>query len=143
MSNFNFACHFLKAEDGTEIIKCRDIPELLSWPADGESKEEWARYAVEDCIAFMMKDGIKVPCASPALPGEFVVELTPTEEAKILLHNEMVDANVGRSALAIKAGLSLPEVTRLLNLKHRTKIDSLALALNSLGKRFNLSVQTL
>lgn len=38
MCNFNFACHFVKVEDGTEIIKCRDIPELLSWPADGEKK---------------------------------------------------------------------------------------------------------
>ena len=143
MSDFNFACYFLKAEDGTDIIKCRDIPELLSWPADGESKESWARYAVEDCIAFMMKDGIKVPYASPAQAGEFVVELTPTEEVKILLHNEMIEANIGRSTLATKTGLSLPEVTRLLNLKHRTKIDSLALALNSLGKKLNLSVQPL
>lgn len=143
MSNFNFACRFIKAEDGTEIIKCRDLPELLSWPADGESKETWARYAVEDCIAFRIKDGIEVPPASPAQDNEFIVELTPTEEAKILLHNTMVDSQIGRSTLASKAHLSLPEVTRLLNLKHRTKIDSVALALNSLGKKLNLSLQSL
>lgn len=143
MCNFNFACHFVKVEDGTAIIKCRDIPELLSWPADGETKEDWARYAVQDCISFMMKDGIKVPYATPAKKGEFVVELTPTEEAKILLHNEMVDANIGRTSLAEKTGFSLSEITRLLNLKHRTKIDTLEQALKSLGKRFNLTVQSL
>ena len=48
ITNFNFACRFLKAEDGTEIIKCRDLPELLSWSVDEKPQETWVRYAIED-----------------------------------------------------------------------------------------------
>ena len=140
MSGFNFACKFLKVEDGTEVIKCRDLPELLSWPSDGETLEQWARYAVEDCIMFRMKDGEAIPEASDPEEGEYVVKLTTSEEAKILLHNEMVKGNVSRAEFAKKAKMRLPDVTRLLNIKHQTKVDTIASALNVVGKELKLSV---
>ena len=90
MSQFNFSCRFLKVEDGTEIIKCRDLPELLSWPGEGEALEQWAKYAVLDCISFRMKDGEPIPEASEPEAGEYVVRLSASEKAKILRHNEMV-----------------------------------------------------
>ncbi len=135
--SFNFACKKLKVEDGTEIIKCRDLPEILSWPSEGDSFENWARYAVEDCLAFRMKDGTVIPEASEAKTGEFVVRLPLSVAAKVMLHNAMVKTNVSRSELAKQMGLKLPEVTRLLNLKHATKIDSIADAVHALG--FDLS----
>lgn len=141
MSKFNFACRFMTVEDGTEIIKCRDLPELLSWPAEGETLEQWAHYAVKDCVAFRLKDGLEVPEATPAEDGEYVVEISLTEEAKIILHNEMVRAKVSRSALAEKNNLTLPEVTRLLNYNHRTKIETIDSALRSLGKKLSFSVE--
>lgn len=30
MKNFDFACYFETANDGTILIKCRDLPQLLS-----------------------------------------------------------------------------------------------------------------
>lgn len=140
MKRFDFACKFLKVEDGTEIIKCRDLPELLSWPSDGETLEQWARYAVEDCIAFRIRDGEIIPEATEPEAGEFVVRLSSSEEAKILLHNEMVRAKVSRADLARRAKMRLPDVTRLLNIRQPTKIDTVATALNSLGMDFQLSV---
>lgn len=107
--------------DGTVIVKCRDLPELLSWPAEGETPEGWARFAVEDCITFRMKDGEKIPVATPPEPGEFVVRLTATAEVKILLHNEMVEAGVSRAELGCRAGMRLPDVSRLLNIRHPPK----------------------
>ncbi len=140
MSTFNFACKFLKVEDGTEIIRCRDLPELLSWSSDGETLGQWARYAVEDCIAFRMKDGELIPEASDPQEGEYVVTLTTSEEAKILLHNEMVKGHISRAEFARRAGMRLSDVTRLLNIKHQTKIDTIAKALNVVGKQLKLSV---
>ena len=91
----------------------------------------------------MIKQGLEIPYASPAQKGEYVVELDPSETAKILLSNEMVKNKIGRARLAEKANLTLPEVTRLLNLKHKTKIESISRALNSLGKRLNLSLEAI
>lgn len=117
------------------------MPELLSRPAEGETLEQWAHYAVKDCVASRLKDGLKVPEATPPEDGEYVVEISLTEEAKIILHNEMVRAKVSRSALAEKNNLTLPEVTRLLNYNHRTKIETIDSALRSLGKKLSFSVE--
>lgn len=80
--NFDFACSYEKEEEegGERLIRCRDMPELLSWPAEGETFEQWARYAVEDCIVFRMQDGELVPEASAARPGEYVVRLSLSAE---------------------------------------------------------------
>ena len=110
MSNFDFPCRFEKLEDGTDIIRCRDIPELLSYSVDGEPLENWARYAVEDCVEFRIKDG----------------ELNPD--------------GVSRAELAKKAELKLPEVTRILDIHHPTKIDRIETILRSLGHRLQLSI---
>jgi hypothetical protein len=64
MSNFDFPCRFEKLKDGTEIVRCRDLPELLSYSVDGEPLENWARYAVEDCVEFRIKDGELIPEAN-------------------------------------------------------------------------------
>ena len=113
---------------------------MLSWPEDGETLEQWAKYAVEDCIAFRMKDGEIIPEASDPEPGEYVVKLTTSEEAKILLHNEMVKGNISRAEFARRANMRLPDVTRLLNIKHQTKLDTIASALQVVGKQLKLSV---
>lgn len=143
MCNFNFACRFQKIEDGSTVITCRDLPELLSWAADGDTDEDWAKKAVEDCIAFRVQDGLEIPFASPAQEGEYIVELSTTEVVKVLIHNEMVKQNLTRLKLAEKSGLSLPEVTRLLNIKHKTKIDVLTETLKSIGKRLSFSLESM
>ena len=138
--SFNFACHFLNVEDGSQIIKCRDLPELLSWPENGETLEQWSRYAVMDCILFRMKDGEIIPSASKAESGEYVVRLSASVEAKIHLHNTMVEQGVSRVALSKLTGLTLPEVSRLLNINQPTKIDTVVSALNHLGKDLKFSL---
>ena len=132
--------HFEKLEDGTEIVRCRDLPELLSYSVDGEPLENWARYAVEDCVEFRIKDGELIPEASPALPGEYVVRLSANQVAKILLSNAMARDGVSRAELAKKAELKLPEVTRILDVHHPTKIDRIEATLRSLGHRLQLSI---
>ena len=143
MSGFNFACKFQKIEDGTEIIKCRDLPELLSWTNEGETLKAWARYAVEDCIMFRMRDGEIIPEASDPKPGEYVVRLTLNEEAKILLHNEMLKEKLSHADLAKMINLGLPDVTRLLNLKHKTKIETIVSVLNTMGKDLKFTLISL
>ena len=140
MANFNYACRVIKADDGTEIIKCRDFPELLSWSVDGKSLETWAKYAIEDCLNFRMKDRMPIPEASPAQEEEFVVELELTQVAKILLSNEMVSRGISRAELSRLSGVRLPELTRLLNIHHATKIDRLDGVMRTIGKKLVLSI---
>lgn len=81
MTQFDFAVFYTEI-DGLEVIRCRDLPELLSWPADGESKKDWARYAVFDTIAFRLDDQKEVPVASEPRLGEYALDLAEFSTTK-------------------------------------------------------------
>lgn len=133
---FDFACHFL--EDTT--ILCRDLPGLVSCPAEGDTCEKWAELVIFDWLDFLMWDDEPIPVASPAEEGEYVVRLTLTQTAKIVLHNARLEANVSKAELAERTGMSLGYVERMLNFRQSTKIESIREALRSLGKDFTLDV---
>ncbi len=132
--HFDFACHFL--EDTT--ILCRDLPGLVSCPAEGDTCEKWAELVVFDWLYFLMADDVPIPVATPADEGEYVVRLTLTQTAKIVLHNARLEAQVSKAELAERTGMSLAYVERMLDFRQPTKIESIREALRSLGKDFTL-----
>ena len=71
--------------------------------------------------------------------GEHVVVLPALETAKILLLNEMVQQNVKKAEMARRLDVHMPQIDRLLNLRHNTKIDFLEKAAEKLGKNLNIS----
>jgi antitoxin HicB len=58
--------------------------------------------------------------------------------AKVLLLNEMVAQRARPADLARQMNTTPQEVSRIIDLHHTTKIDRVADALASLGKRFEL-----
>ena len=68
------------------------------------------------------------------------VELPPSVVAKVLLLNTMIETNTHPADLARKLGVSRQEVSRLMDLRHTTKIDTVARALYALGRRLDLSL---
>lgn len=58
----------------------------------------------------------------------------------MLLLNEMLIQNVSQAELARRMGIIPQKVTRLMDLSHTTKIDTLALAFDKLGKRLQLAI---
>lgn len=138
---FDFACSITEEDDGkVHLIRCRDIPELLSWAEDGESDETWARYAVMDCIAFMMKDGVKIASATASEEGEFVVRLSLSATLKIFLHNAMVERGLSCEALGEMLGTTARIVKRLLNVNQTTNVDTLVDILGKLGYEVHLDM---
>ena len=54
--------------------------------------------------------------------------------------NTMIETNTRPADLARKLGVSRQEVSRLMDLRHTTKIDTVARALYALGRRLDLSL---
>ena len=59
---------------------------------------------------------------------------------KVLLLNEMVNRHVTAAELARKLDTTPQVVTRIVDLKHATKIDTIQTALAAMGKRLILEV---
>ena len=90
---------------------------------------------------FYFEDQRPVPMPSAPQDGEVMIELPTSVFAKVLLLNEMLAQKVSNAELARRMLIKPQEVTRIVNLSHTTKIDTIAAALRQLGKNLNLSVQ--
>jgi len=62
------------------------------------------------------------------------------ERRPVLLLNEMLASGLSSSALARKVGTTPQEMSRITNLFHATKIDTLEQVLEVLGKRVEIRV---
>ena len=125
---------------GGYVVSFRDIPEALTQGDDEKDAMEMAEDALVTAMDFYFDDQRAVPLPSKLQRGETLVSLPLSIAAKVLLLNEMLAQNIRPADLARRMNVLPQEVNRLLSLDHKTKIDTVALALLSLGRRFELSV---
>lgn len=118
----------------------RDIPEAITCGDTIDEALEMAKDALAVAMEFYFEDNRAVPMPSEPMEGEQVVSLPPSVWAKVLLLNEMLAQNVSQAELAKRMGIIPQKVTRLVDLSHTTKIDTLALAFDKLGKRLQLAI---
>ena len=134
----SYPAKFDPAEEGGFVVTFPDIPEAIT-QGDDEAEALWAaRNALESALDFYFDSGRAVPVPSKPKRGQRLIELSAGLSAKILLLNEMVAQKVRPAELARRLKIKPQEVTRLLNLRHATKIDGVALALKALGKTLEL-----
>ena len=136
---FNYPALFRKDEDGY-AVKFRDIPEALTWGATKEEAMGMAIDALVTAMDFYFEDRRPVPAPSKAKKGEELVEMPASVAVKVALLNEMIKENMTPSKLAKKLGASPQTVTRIVDLHHATKIDTLVDAFKAMGKNFVFSV---
>ncbi len=126
--------------DGGFVVTFRDIPEAIT---QGETVEEalaMAQEALETAMEFYFEDKRAVPVPSKPKRGQHVVELAASLSAKVLLLNEMVTQNIRPAELARRLNTTPQEVNRLTNLRHTTRIDGIAAALQAMGRHLEISV---
>lgn len=136
---FYYPARIKKQRDGY-VVTFRDIPEALT---SGETKEEavnMAADALATAMEFYFEDRREVPMPTKPRSDEELVELPVSLAVKVLLLNEMLKGNITPSKLAKKLEASPQTVTRILDLHHSTKIDTLAEAFKAIGKKLNFSI---
>lgn len=99
-----------------------------------------AQDALVTAMDFYVEGRRTVPQPTAAKRGEHWVELPPSVTAKVLLLNRMIELRLRPVDLATRMGVRPQEVTRLLDLQHATKIDTLAAAIKATGAELQLSV---
>lgn len=91
-------------------------------------------------IEFYLENKRPIPAASKARRGERLVPLPANISAKVLLLNEMLAQNIGTSELARRMGTIPQNVTRLIDVRHTSKLESIEQALRALGKHLELTL---
>ncbi len=122
------------------FVSFPDIPEALT---EGRTYDEallMGKDALETALEFYFEDERAVPMPSKIEPGQPVIELSPSLWVKVLLLNEMVLQHIRPADLARKLSIRPQEVTRLMRLRHPTKIDTISNAFHAIGKTLELIV---
>jgi antitoxin HicB len=110
----------------------------------GETPNEALGHAVdalETVIVSRMKHKRDVPTPSPAR-GRPLVAIGPLIAAKALLYKELREAKVSINELARRLGCEYSASHRLLDVSRRTQVDQIARALQALGKRVVVGMET-
>lgn len=122
------------------VVSFRDVPEALTEGASREEAMDMAADALATAMDFYFEDRKQVPMPSRFGKAEVPVELPTSLSAKVLLLNEMLRSGITPSALAKKLKASPQTVTRIVDLHHPTKIDTISDALSVMGKKLVLTV---
>jgi len=128
------------APDGGFTVTFRDVPEAIT---EGDSRDEAllrAEDALESALAMYIAAKEPLPMASPAQTGEALVALTALGMAKTALYQAMREQGVGNAELARRLRWHLAQISRVLDLRHASKMEQVEAALAALGLRLIVDV---
>lgn len=122
------------------IVECPDIPYAHSAGDDEGEALLNAQDAIESALEIYFEEKRPVPLPSQPAAGQPVVRLPALITAKVLLWNEMQAQGIRKSDLARRLGCHMPQVDRLLDLRHSSKIELLEAALAKLGRCLDVNL---
>ena len=126
-------------DNGTFLVTFPDIPEAVAVGEDVETAKIEALDGLICALEGYFEDRRLIPMPSK-YTNEQIVVLPALETAKVLLLNEMLQQNVKKAEMARRLDVHMPQIDRLLNLRHNTKIDFLEKAANTLGRKLNITM---
>jgi antitoxin HicB len=125
--------------NGTLLVTFPDFPEGTTWGEDESDALLRAVDALETVLAARIDDREQIPQPSPAR-GRPRAALPALTAAKVLLYQAMSEAGMRKADLARRLGWHGPQVDRLLDLDHASRLDQIEAALAVLGKRLTIDL---
>lgn len=126
-------------DNGTLLVTCPDLPEVTTFGEDAGDALQRAADAIEEALAARIAHREDVPVPAPP-KGRPVAALPPLTVAKVELYRAARARGVSKAELGRRLAWSGPQVDRLYDLRHSSKIENIDLALRALGKQLDISV---
>ena len=126
----------LEHDDGAVLVTAPDFPELTTF---GDNRAEALMRAVgalEEAVAARIRARQDIPVPSQ---GKTRVSLPTLTAVKVILYQGMRDQDVGKAELARRLGWHLPQVDRVLDVNHHSRLDQMDAALGAIGLRLEVT----
>ena len=146
-----YAVQLTPDDNGALLVTCPDLPEVTTFGSDEADALRHARDAIEEAIAARIarRADIPIPSASPGRrKGRAIATrggsrvILPTQTAlKAMLYGAMRAQNLRKADLERRLGMHGPQIDRLLNPRHRSRLDQIEAALAAVGKRLVVDVE--
>jgi len=126
-------------DNGTVLVSFPDFPEVHTF---GENEADALAHAIDALatgIDAYVKDRRDIPLPS-AKPTQHRVTLPVLSEAKMRLYETMRRNRVTKSELARRLHCHLPQVDRLLEMRHESRLSQVEAAFGALGKKLVIGI---
>lgn len=121
------------AATGVVLVQFVDIPWCHTVGDDEDEALLYAVDALETALEIYVDERRPLPVPSPA-EGRPVVRPGALDCAKLAIHQAMIEQGVRKAELARRTGWHMPQVERLLNLRHQSRMEQIEAAARALGK---------
>jgi antitoxin HicB len=136
MLNYPITLH--RDTNNSILVGFPDVPEANSVGDDEEQARVNAADALLTALEIYFDERRPVPLPSAPRKGQTTVRLPALPTAKVLLWNEMLAQKMRKADLARRLGVHMPQIDRLFDLNHPSRIDFVEKAAHALGKRIEV-----
>ncbi|MDP2852056.1 MAG: hypothetical protein Q8O23_01490 [Gallionella sp.] len=130
----------LAPDDGTVLVTFPDVPEAITFGADTDEALLQAVDALESALSFYVDDRRPLPVPSKPKRGQKTVRPSALECAKLGVYRAMTEQGIKKAELARRLGWHMPQVDRLFDLRHASRLDQIEAAARALGRHVEVSV---
>lgn len=128
----------LETDDSTVLATSPDFPELTTFGDDRDEALARAGHALQEAVAARIHLGQDIPMPSNGKVRAILPTLTAV---KVMLYQGMKAQGIGKAELARRAGWHLPQVDRVLDVGHHSRLDQMDAALEAIGRRLHITVK--
>ena len=130
----------LTSDGDTVLVTFADVPEAITFGADEDEALLNAIDALETGLSFYVDARKPLPAASKPRARQKTVRPSALECAKLGVYQAMTDQGIKKAELARRLGWHMPQVDRLFDLRHASKLDQIEAAANVLGKQVHVQI---
>jgi len=130
----------LTPDDGTVLVTFADVPEAITFGADVDEAMLHAVDALETALSFYVEARQPLPVPSKPKRGQKTVHPSALESAKLGVYQAMTDQGIRKAELARRLGWHMPQVDRLFDLRHASRLDQIEAAARVLGRSVQVRV---
>ena len=130
----------LTPDDGTVLVTFPDVPEAITFGADTDEALMYAVAALGNALSSYVDARKPLPIPSKVKRGQRTVRPSALECAKLGVYRAMTEQGIKKAELARRLGWHMPQVDRLFDLRHASRLDQIEAAARALGRHVEVSV---
>ncbi len=130
---------FETASDGSIQVRFPDIPEALTFGRNEQEAKLHARDALTTALEMYAEDSQPYP--KPRYRSGYPIQVRGLHAAKLALHSAMREQGLSKADLCRLLSIHPPQVDRLLDFQHASRLNALEDALAALGKKLVIDIQ--
>lgn len=131
----------LAREGSKTLVSFPDFQNVHTYGDDEAEALTRAVDALETYLMSMIEDREPIPEPRRPKRRQRLITLPALTEAKLELYRQMRAAGIGKAELARRLHCHLPQIDRLLDLSHASRLDQIEQALLAVGKRLTISFE--